>query len=206
MPKKSLSYPNHELRKTTPLHDEAMIALSTADKAQLISIITKCNPPITSFLEECGIRGDDAEEYRESTGLIIDFLNDYVDELTVETGVYVAYKQSADGVISLKYSFNSFKILVEVKTEIQSYSEVLEQINRYRNKLKITDAILICDTVSEKEALGFISQRISIYSATDLVLPMRANCAICAVTECPLNGMDNSPVFMCRRFSTEEDD
>lgn len=62
------------------------------------------------------------------------------------------------------------RILVEIKTEIQSFGEVVEQINRYREKLCIQKAILICDTVSDLEAEGFISQGISIYPATDLVL------------------------------------
>lgn len=67
------------------------------------------------------------------------------------------------------------KVLIEIKTEIQSFGEVMEQINRYRKWLGIDKAILICDTVSDLEAEGFISQGISIYPAKEFVM-LAHNC------------------------------
>jgi len=64
-----------------------------------------------------------------------------------------------------------YKVLIEIKTEIQSFGEVIEQINRYRKHLGIQKAILICDTVTDSEAAGFHSQGISLYPATALVQP-----------------------------------
>lgn len=92
------------------------------------------------------------------------------------------------------------RVLVEIKTEIQSFGQVIEQIKRYQEKKGIKKAILICDTVNEFEAQGFISQGISIYPATELVLPTRANCSICRTKQCPMNGIENSPVSMCYDF------
>jgi hypothetical protein len=92
------------------------------------------------------------------------------------------------------------QVLVEIKTGLQSFSETLEKINYCRNQLHITKAILICETASDLEARGFISQGISLYAATDLFLPAPANCTNCVTRECPMNGVENSPVLTCRRF------
>ncbi|NJL40267.1 MAG: hypothetical protein HC879_20225 [Leptolyngbyaceae cyanobacterium SL_5_9] len=96
------------------------------------------------------------------------------------------------------------QVLVKIKTGLQSFSETLERINYCRNQLDIKEVILICDTVSDLEARGFISQGISLYAATDLFLPAQANCANCVTRDCPMNGTENSPVLTCRRFCLGE--
>lgn len=97
------------------------------------------------------------------------------------------------------------KVLVQIKTGLQSFSETLEKINYCRNQLDVPKAILICDAVSDLEARGFISQGISLYAAADLFLPAQANCANCVTRDCPMNGMENSPVLTCRRFCLGDD-
>jgi predicted CopG family antitoxin len=95
------------------------------------------------------------------------------------------------------------KVLVEIKTERQSFSKTLEKINYSRKKLGITRAILICDRLSDLEARGFISQGISLYTASELILPTQANCSLCVNTACLLSGQTSSPVVMCRQFCLE---
>jgi hypothetical protein len=96
----------------------------------------------------------------------------------------------------------SGKILVEIKTEIQSWADTLRQIKRYQNELQIPKSILVCDTLTELEAQGFINQGISIYPAINLTLPIYADCSICIHVNCPMSGTQNSPVTRCIDFDT----
>lgn len=118
----------------------------------------------------------------------------------------------ADGTFTLQYKdqfvqdkppcFKSERrsILVEIKSPRQSFGRTLEKINRNRELLGISAALLICDEVSDLEAKGFISQGISVYAAHELLLPTRANCQICVNAGCPLNGALQSPVRLCNQF------
>lgn len=92
------------------------------------------------------------------------------------------------------------KVLVEIKPDRASFGKTLEKINYSRKKLGITKAILICDRLSELESRGFISQGISLYTASELILPTQANCSLCVNTACLLSGQATSPVVMCRQF------
>jgi hypothetical protein len=92
------------------------------------------------------------------------------------------------------------KVLVEINTEAGEFRRTLHKINMARQQLGIDRAILISDRLSDLEAQAFISQGISIYAATDLALPAQANCTTCTVADCPMQGLANSPVLMCRRF------
>jgi hypothetical protein len=118
----------------------------------------------------------------------------------------------ADGTFTVQYKdffeqnkppcFTSLpeKILLMVRAELQEFGETLKQLNYQRQALGIPRAILICNTISELEAQGFISQGISVYPATELVLPTRSNCVHCARWNCPMNGSTNSPVALCYGF------
>jgi hypothetical protein len=97
------------------------------------------------------------------------------------------------------------KLLVAIKTEAHEFGETLKRINYQRQALGIPRAILICNTISELEAQGFISQGISVYPASELILPTRSNCAHCARYECPMNGTTNSPIAMCYGFVPENE-
>jgi hypothetical protein len=99
------------------------------------------------------------------------------------------------------------QVLIEIKTEPYSFHKTLQKINYSRAQLGIQKAILICDdaassqhSVTDLEARGFISQNISLYLSSDLILPTQANCANCGTANCPLSGNDNSPVMMCHQF------
>lgn len=96
------------------------------------------------------------------------------------------------------------KVLVEIQKKVQHFSKTLKKINHSREKLGISNAILICDRISDLESRGFISQGISIYAAQDFALPAEANCVTCANRDCPMNGISNSPVMICRRFCLED--
>ena len=96
------------------------------------------------------------------------------------------------------------KVLIEIKSEAQSFSKTIDKINYFRERFGITHALLICDTLSHLEAQGFISQGISIYAANELFLPTPSNCTICVSRECPMSGRQDSPVMTCRRFCLED--
>ena len=92
------------------------------------------------------------------------------------------------------------KVLVVIQPEIFSFSQTLKEINCHRDALKIDQALLICNSISELEAQGFISQGVSLYPAVELMLPSQSNCTACARGECPMNGTINSPVALCYGF------
>jgi hypothetical protein len=220
-----IAYRGHEQRKKTPLHDVIQIALAIADEKMLIELVTNCRPPIITLYKK--------ETYGEhSKELLVESL--WIDYISSRIEVPVKGRESADGLISLRvvglidkevfnhhspayvttrYPEEKIDILIEIKTEIQSFGETLRQINYYkeqlnlsrkrRNEPQIKKAILVCDTVSEMEAQGFISQGISVYPATRLALPTQANCSIC-VANCLLRGETNSPVIVCSSFDTWE--
>lgn len=92
------------------------------------------------------------------------------------------------------------KVKLKIKPEDQSFGEVLARIKQTKQFLGISQAILICNTISEIEAQGFINQGISIYPAAELILPSRSDCNLCVRRECPMNGFEESPVAMCYGF------
>lgn len=95
------------------------------------------------------------------------------------------------------------RVLIEIKSEHQSFRKTLDRINLARGQLGITHALLICDQISDLEARGFISQGISIYTSRELALQTRADCTLCINHDCPLNGCADSGVTQCRRFCLE---
>ncbi len=99
----------------------------------------------------------------------------------------------------------SQKVLVLIKPAEQGFGETLKQINYQREALGIRQAILICNTISELEAQAFIRQGISIYPAVELVLPTQSNCTHCGRKECPMNGIENSPIALCYGFLPESE-
>jgi bacterioferritin-associated ferredoxin len=96
------------------------------------------------------------------------------------------------------------KVLIEIKPELASFSKTLEKINYSRDRCGIDRAILICNSLSDLEARGFISQGVSIYTASEFHLPIQADCLNCVHHDCPMHGLDSSPVMMCRQFELPE--
>jgi len=93
------------------------------------------------------------------------------------------------------------KVMIEIRTEAQTFHKTLERINISRVQLGIEKALLICDSISELEARGFISQGISVYATQNSVtLSTQADCTVCANYDCPMNGKSDSPVLTCRQF------
>jgi bacterioferritin-associated ferredoxin len=103
------------------------------------------------------------------------------------------------------FTFQSQKILIGIRSEIQGFGETLQQLNYQREALNIQPTILICDTISELEAQAFISQGISVYPAMELVLPIQSDCQRCARRECPMNGLVDSPVAACYGFLVQSE-
>ena len=97
------------------------------------------------------------------------------------------------------------KVLVEVKPESQGFSETLKKINQAKQQLGIAHAIVICDSVSDLEARGFIRQGISLYASSEIELPVQADCTLCARRDCPMQGLAQSPVITCRCFCLEDE-
>jgi bacterioferritin-associated ferredoxin len=97
------------------------------------------------------------------------------------------------------------KVLVLIKPDTQGFGETLRQINYQRDALGIEQAILICSTISDLEAQGFINQGISVYPAVELILPTQTNCMHCGRKECGMNGVVDSPVALCYGFLPESE-
>ncbi|XGV99854.1 MAG: hypothetical protein ACAF41_13085 [Leptolyngbya sp. BL-A-14] len=97
------------------------------------------------------------------------------------------------------------RVLVLIKPDTQSFGETLRQINYQRAALGIHQAILICSTISDLEAQGFINQGISVYPAVELLLPTQSSCIHCGRKECPMNGIVESPVALCYGFLPESE-
>lgn len=92
------------------------------------------------------------------------------------------------------------RVLVEIRSEQHSFRKTLERINASREALGVQKALLICNTLSELEARGFISQGISVYAANPIALSTQANCTFCTTERCPMRGQADSPVLTCRNF------
>jgi bacterioferritin-associated ferredoxin len=97
------------------------------------------------------------------------------------------------------------QVLVVIKPDHQCFGETLRQINYQRAALEIQSAILICNTVSEMEAQGFINQGISVYPASEIMLPIQSNCLQCARQECPMNGVEGGTIAMCYGYLPESE-
>ena len=91
------------------------------------------------------------------------------------------------------------QVLIEISPAPNGFRKTLEKINYARQQLQTTKALLICDRLPELEIRGYISQGISLYTAAEITLPIRSNCADC-VTPCPMQGRLNSPVIACQQF------
>ncbi|MBD2460394.1 hypothetical protein H6G89_04990 [Oscillatoria sp. FACHB-1407] len=102
------------------------------------------------------------------------------------------------------FSSQPQKVLIEIKPQLESFSKTLEKINYSREHCNTEKAILICNSLTDLEAQGFMSQGISLYSATELILPIQANCAVCGSQTCPMHGIADSPIVMCRQFYRDE--
>ncbi len=232
---KATSYPGHEKRKTTPIHDQIQIALALADQNSLIDLLLNSQPPAVCFddRETCQKKAlksvSHFELYKriphEWIAVKMDTQEPVWKSIVCEVEVPIKKKTYAvDGIISYEYNQTTLvdlvhkssgetligedpnekkdRVLVEIKTEIQSWADTLRQIKRYQTELEISKAILVCDTLTELEAQGFMSQGVSIYPATYLTLPIYADCSICVNGSCPMSGTSNSPVTMCRGFDT----
>lgn len=70
----------------------------------------------------------------------------------------------------------SYTVVIEIKTgELVSFGATLRQINRYRERLKTTKAILFWECLTEAEAAAFRNQGISLYAANDIHPSLPAN-------------------------------
>ncbi|MBE9177168.1 hypothetical protein IQ268_01085 [Oculatella sp. LEGE 06141] len=98
------------------------------------------------------------------------------------------------------FKSHDHKVIIEIKPELNSFRKTLAKINQSRETFGIDKALLICDSISDLEAQGFVSQGISIYAANEVILPAEANCGICSTPGCPMSGIADSPVLTCRRF------
>jgi hypothetical protein len=111
----------------------------------------------------------------------------------------VQYKDYYGQAKPARFKSQDQKVVIEIRTEMQSFRKTLEKINYSREQLGVDRAILICDRLSDLEARGFISQDISLYTSSELLLPAQADCVICANETCPLSN-NSSPVVLCRQF------
>lgn len=89
------------------------------------------------------------------------------------------------------------RVLLAVRPDGQSFGETLRQVNVQRQQLDIIHTILICNTLSELEAQGFINQGVHVYPLAELVRPLQANCVHCGRKECAMNGAQETPIALC---------
>jgi len=121
-------------------------------------------------------------------------------------------RQYTDGAITIQYvdqfpmtkppCFRSLiqRVVVSIHREDQSFSHTLATVNASREQLGTDQAILLCDRLSELEARGYLSQHVSLYTASELAIPSHADCMICVNADCPMNRRIDSPVTTCRNF------
>lgn len=87
-------------------------------------------------------------------------------------GIYmVRYRDRIEPQCPIHFPITQSKILIEIKTGdgIQSFGGVLRQINRYRARLGVDKAILICEGLTAAEVQAFRHQGVSVYPAEDLL-------------------------------------
>ncbi len=92
------------------------------------------------------------------------------------------------------------KLPVVVHSPQISFCDNLAQINLSRQALGTPQAILIANDLSELEIEGYIRQNVSLYRQRSLEYLLNANCRSCGQVQCPLRGVDSSPVLACRSF------
>ena len=66
-------------------------------------------------------------------------------EYNQTTLVDLVHKSSGETLIGEDPNEKKGRVLVEIKTEIQSWADTLRQIKRYQTELEIPKAILVCD-------------------------------------------------------------
>ncbi len=137
-------------------------------------------------------------------------------EFTVPFHRCIRTRHYPDGALTIQYKdrfpetkppcFKSerMRVLVFILREDQRFSEVVSAVNCSRDQLGIHHAVLIGDRLSELEARGFLSQQVSLYTATDLPVYTRADCMICANDDCPMYQQSDSPVMTCRKFCVSD--
>ncbi|MBW4467828.1 MAG: hypothetical protein KME07_20570 [Pegethrix bostrychoides GSE-TBD4-15B] len=173
-------------------------------------------PSAISLLAEVGFS---AEASRDILNLPQDgwhkswwYQADEAEQFTVPFLRLIRCRRYPDGSLTLQYKdffaqepppcfkSRSVKVLVEILPASHQFATTLAKINLARQQLGIEQALLICDQISDLETRGFISQGISIYAATEIALPVQANCLHCATAGCTMQGNPDSPVLFCRRF------
>lgn len=137
---------------------------------------------------------------------------DALGEFTIPFLRLIRTRRHPDGTITLQYKdffaqqqpvcFKSCtrKLLIEILSPIHEFAEVIAKINRVRQQSGLSEALLICDQISDLEARAFISQNISLYASHEIALPVWASCVTCSTPSCPLRGRTDSPVLLCRQF------
>ncbi|MBF2049734.1 MAG: hypothetical protein EDM05_027645 [Leptolyngbya sp. IPPAS B-1204] len=140
------------------------------------------------------------------------YLADEWGEFTIPFLRLLRTRRYTDGTYTLQYKdffaqeqprcfkSRSQQVLVEIMPEQHQFSATLAKLNSARQQTGITQALVICDRISDLEARGFISQGISLYAAQEIALPVKANCDRCATQDCPMRGKPDSPVLLCQRF------
>lgn len=125
---------------------------------------------------------------------------------------FIRTRHYADGTYTIQYRdffaqemppcFNSRpkQALVVLHHPAAGFHQTLGQINGFRQHFGLEQVILVGESLSDLEAEGFIRQGVSLYTATDLFIPVQANCQRCVTHTCPMNGRQDSPVRTCDRF------
>jgi hypothetical protein len=138
-------------------------------------------------------------------------------EFTVPFLRLMRTRRHPDGTITLQYKdffaqqqptcFKSctHKLLIEILPSAHKFAQVIAKINLARQQSGLSEALLICDQISDLEARAFISQNISLYASHEIALPVWANCLTCSNESCPLQGESDSPVLLCRQFCLNAD-
>jgi len=62
----------------------------------------------------------------------------------------------------------------------------------------------MADDLTELEIEGYIRQNVSLFRQRGMESALQVNCHICQQTQCPMRGMDASPVLACRAFQPAE--
>jgi bacterioferritin-associated ferredoxin len=196
---------SHAIARITQCESETHVLANNLGLAPLIALLKNsgfCDSQIEAILhlpQEAWHKSWwytlDAQQH-----FTIPFLRTMRTRRYVDGTFMLQYKDYFEEDKPLCFRSQSQRVQVKVKTEHQSFGEVLGQLKAIQGNLGIAHTVLICQTISELEVQAFINQGIHVYPAGELALPLRSRCDRCARQECPMNGLSDSPVAMCYGF------
>ncbi|MFE4105630.1 hypothetical protein [Almyronema epifaneia] len=140
------------------------------------------------------------------------YMLDEMGDFTIPFQRHLRTRCFADGTYTLQYRdyypqtcpacFKSQRRRVPLLIRVAqtSFWETLKILNYAREILQTSQAIVVCENVSDLELQGYVHQGISVYGSEQLAPNSAINCIRCTHGDCPMCGNPDSPVTACANF------